>query len=370
MVLASAAAFGQAVDDVVTVEVRGEGISEDAARRDALRKALEQGGRVEISSRSHVENFELLRDTVFARADGLVTDYQIIEQGPAAGGVFFCSIRAKVSKSAIASGWGEVQNVLDQIGRPAITVYILERIDGEQMDSSILESQIESRLIKVGFDVKAGEQVRAIMEKELGDARSEGNDARGLAIAKGFGAQLFITGTAQANAAGVRELAGEPTAMYNGDAMIKMYYTDTGQLMASEPIPTWRGGARGFFTHSPQAGKKALDGAGKEIVDRCYNAVMRQWATRISAGGEIELHIEGMSIAEALKLKKKIKAIDPDKIRSVNGPRATKGVMVFRIKAKMTAEDFAVYLVEDDWAAIIEIVDLKPNRIQAKKVGS
>ena len=68
--------------------------------------------------------------------------------------------------------------------------------------------------------------------------------------------------------------------------------------------------------------------------------------------------------------KKKIKAIDPDKIRSVNGPRATKGVMIFRIKAKMTAEDFAMYLVEDDWAAIIEIVDLKPNRIQAKKVGS
>ncbi len=97
---------------------------------------------------------------------------------------------------------------------------------------------------------------------------------------------------------------------------------------------------------------------------------MRQWATRISAGGEIELHIEGMSIAEALKLKKKIKAVDPDKIKSVNGPRATKGVMVYRIKAKMTAEDFAVYLVEDDWAAIIEIVDLKPNRIQAKKVGS
>jgi len=37
--------------------------------------------------------------------------------------------------------------------------------------------------------------------------------------------------------------------------------------------------------------------------------VMRQWATRISHGGELTLEIEGMTIAEALKLKKKIQAI-------------------------------------------------------------
>ena len=357
-------------EDVVVVTVKGRGMTEDEACRDALRNALEQGGRVEIASRSQVENFTLIRDTVFSRADGIVTDYKILKQGDAVGGIKFCEIRANVSKSAIASSWGEVQNVLDQIGQPGIAVYILERIDGVIQDSSILESNIENRLLAKGFKVYAGEQLRAIAAKESADADLEGNVAKMNAIAKDFGTQIFITGTAQANAAGVKNLYGQETAMYNGDAMIKMYYTDTGQLMASEPIPTWRGGARGFFTHSPQAGKKALDGAGKEIVERCYNAVMRQWSTRISSGGEIELHIEGMSIAEALKLKKKIKAIDPDKIRSVNGPRATKGVMVFRIKAKMTAVDFATYLVEDDWAAIIEIVDLKSNRIQAKKVGS
>lgn len=358
-----------AEEDVVVVTVIGEGITQDEACRDALRKALEQGGRVEIASRSQVENFELIRDTIFARADGIVTDYKILRQGDAAGGVKFCEIRAQVSKSAIASTWGEVQNVLDQIGQPGVAVYILERIDGVKQDSSILESNIENRLLAKGFKVYAGEQLRAIAEKELADAHTDANVTKMQAIAKDFGAEIFISGTAQANAAGVRNLYGQETAMYNGDAMIKMYYTDTGQLMASEPLPSWRGGARGYFTHSPQAGKKALDGAGKEIVERCYQNVMRNWATRISHGGDLTLEIEGMSIAEALRLKKKIKAIDPDKIVSVNGPKATKGIMTFRIKAKMTAEDLAVYLVEDDWAEIIEVVDLKSNRIQAKKVG-
>jgi hypothetical protein len=188
------------------------------------------------------------------------------------------------------------------------------------------------------------------------------------AIAKDFGTQILITGTAQANSAGVKELAGEPTAMYNGDGMIKMYYTDTAQMVASESLANWRGGARGFHTISPQAGKKALENAGEELVERCYQSVMKQWATRISAGGELTLEVEGMSLADALKLKKKIQDISADKIKNVNHS-LTKGIVTFRIKAQMTAEELAEHLAGGDFAQIIEIVDLKTNRIQAKKVG-
>ena len=39
------ATAGALANDVVVVEVTGEGISQDAARSDALRKALEQGGK-------------------------------------------------------------------------------------------------------------------------------------------------------------------------------------------------------------------------------------------------------------------------------------------------------------------------------------
>jgi len=356
-----------ALEDVVELTVTGQGISEDAARNDALRKALEQGGKVEISSHSQVENFALIRDTIYARADGIVTDYKILEQGDAAGGVKFCTIRAKVRKDAIASTWGEVQNVLDQIGRPGITVLILERIDGALQDSSILESQIERRLLDAGFTLHAGEQARAIAEKESADAGPEANVAKMQAIAKDFGDEIFISGTAQANAAGVKELMGEPTAMYNGDAMIKMYYTDTAQLLASESLANWRGGARGFNDLSPQAGKKALENAGQELVDRCYQSVMQRWATRISAGGQLVLEVEGLDMADAIRMKKKLADIDKDKIREVNFS-LSKGIARFRIEAKMTAEALAEHLTKDEWTALIEIVDLKANRIQAKRV--
>lgn len=356
-------------DDVKTVTVTGTGISERAARHDALRNALEQGAGVEISARSEVRDFALIRDTIYARADGIVTDFEILEQGDATGGVKFCRLRATVSRKAVASHWGELQNVLEQVGRPGVAVYIDERIDGVLQESSILETQIEHRLLEVGFNVYAGSQLRAIAERESADAAANGNVAKMQAIAKNFGARIFITGTAGADAAGVRDLAGQAVAMYNCDAAIKMYHTDTGQLLASESLANRRGGARGFNQHSRQGGKKALENAGAELVEACYQNVMKRWATRISAGGELVLEVEGMRMIDVIKLRKKLLDLDPDRIRAVNHS-LSKGVATFRIKARMTAEELAEHLVADDWAAIIEVIDLSANRLQAKKVGS
>ena len=353
-------------DDVVVLEVTGEGISQDAARTDALRKALEQGGKQEISSFSQVENFELIRDTIYSRAEGIVSDYKILQEGPAAGGTFFCKIQAKVNKTAIASTWGEVQNVLDQIGRPGVMVLVREYVDDVLDDSSILESKIEERLLKSGFDVYAGAQVREIAKRESADAAVEDDVAKMQAIAKDFGTQIFITGSAHANAAGVENLYGTNTAMYNGDAVVKMFYTDTGRLLASESLPNWRGGARGHFTANKQAGKMALANAGAQIVEQVYETCMKQWATQISAGGEIQLEIAGLKVPEAIKIKKKL-AQTPgiDKVHY----KFTKGIAKYRIVGKMTAETFTEVLVEPEWEALIEIVDVKLNRIQATKAG-
>lgn len=366
MCLAALFAGVAMADDIVTVTVQGEGISQDAARNDALRKALEEGGKQEIYSNSQVENFELIRDTIYSRAEGIVTDYKVLQEGPAIGGTYICKIEAKVNKSAIATSWGEVQNVLDQLGRPGVAVCITEKIDGVIDNSSILESKIEEKLIKSGFDVYNRAHLLEKADRESADAASEDDIAKLMAIAKDFGTQIFITGAANANQAGITEAAGTKLAMYNGDCMVKMYYTDTGKLIASESLPNWRGGARGEYSFSPQAGKMALSNAGAEIVEKVYETCMRQWATRISAGDMIEMEVAGLKVGDAIKLKKKLGEIEG--VSNVNY-KMTKGIATYRIKAKMTAETLVEHLVEGEWESLIEIVDLKMNRIQAKAVG-
>ncbi len=356
--------------EVVEVEAIGQGLSDDEARRDALRRALEQGAGAWISSHSKVQNYELLHDTIYAKADGIVSDYTILEQSDAAGGVKYCKIRAKVSKSLVVAEWGAIQNLLEQVGRPAIAVFIQERIDGVVQDSSILQAKIEERLTKAGFDVRAGEHLREMAEKERLDARREDDVAKVQAIVKDFHTQVYIVGTANADAAGIEQLAGQRTAMYNADGVIKMYYTDSAQYITAESLANWRGGARGFQELSAQAGRKALENAGEELVERCIQSVLKNWTERITAGGELTLEISKINYANAIKVKEKLSAIGADKLK-IENPSLTKGIATFRIKAQMNAETLAGnYLVAEDWQKMIAIEDVKPNRIQAQWIAN
>ena len=355
----------RAQDDVVMVDAEGEGATRDEALKAALRSALEKGGQQEIFSDTQVENFQIMHDTIIARAQGIVKDYKIVSEKKVVGGGIKIVIKAKVSKSVLAQSWGEVQNVLNQMGRPKILVSITERIDGKTEQQSILETLIEKPLLKSGFEMVASQAMAAIREKESADAAAEDNVAKVQALAKDFDAQIFIIGTANANQAGMENLYGAPVAFYNCDAQVKVYYTDTGRLMASEGLPNTRGGARGRKEFSPQAGKMALSNSCPTLVDSLYAQIMERWATDISAGGELILEVEGMSFKNANTLKKMI--ADLDGVENVNF-KLTKGLARYRIRAKMQAGEFAEKISEGEFEAILEIQDLKLNRLQAVAV--
>lgn len=358
----SPAPLDESREDFVEVVVTGEGIDKDSALKDALRKALEQGGKNEIFSETQVENFQLMRDTIIARAEGIVTDYRILEEKPGIGGTFRVRIRALVSKQALVDNWGAIQNVLNQIGRPKIMVYIRERIDGREEEQSIFEVELEKKLLQSGFDLVSRRAVQERIEKEKADAAAEGNVARMQALAKGFEAQFFVTGTANANRAGIENVYGIPIAFYNCDVQFKAYYTDSGKLLASVPLPNARGGARGRKEFSPQAGKQALSNAAPAAIEDLYQQIMRQWATQISAGGELILEVQGLKFKAANDLKKHLQEVD--RINSVN-MQFSKGIATYRINARMGANELAELLTEPPYDELLEIHDLELNSIQA-----
>ncbi len=358
-----AAAPTSPADDVIEVEVEGEGMSRESALKAALRAALERGGQVEIFSHSEVANFQLMHDTIIARASGIITDYRVLQEQPGVGGTRVIRIRARVSKRKLAQSWVEVQNILRQVGKPRIMVWINEQIGGKPERQSILETVIEEQLLKSGFDLVDKSAIKEIRQRELIDATSEGHLNRLRAVAKDFDAHIFIAGTANADPAGLESVYEVPIAFYNCDVQVKAYYTDTGRLLASKGIANTRGGARGRREHSPQAGKTALANAGEQVVRELYGQVLEQWTTAITAGGEIRLEVEGMNYGAARRLRDALG--DMDGIESVNMD-LTKGIATYRITARMGTEEFADRLSGGDLAGEIEIIDLKPNRLQAR----
>jgi len=85
------------------VEVEGQAVisngnevaARDAARADAVRKAIEQVVGVYVSSESLTRNFELIRDEIYARANGFAVIEKILQEG-AQGGIYRTKAQVKV----------------------------------------------------------------------------------------------------------------------------------------------------------------------------------------------------------------------------------------------------------------------------------
>jgi copper chaperone CopZ len=359
------------------VRVTAEGYNRDDALKQALRKALEQGAGVQIAGYSQTQDFTLVRDTIYSRAAGIVTDYRVLSERAGAGGTTILEVEATVRPDAVARAWGEVQNVLDQLGRPKIMVWIDERIDGQFQPDSMVETRIEELFVKAGFDLVTRKAVGDVARRELADARAERGLTRLQQIAKDAGAHILIRGAANADRAGLENIYGVAAAYYNCDVQAKVYYTDTARLLASESIPVTRSGVRSRREFSPQAAREALvqatfppaENAGRTpaLAIKLYEAVMEQWATQISAGGDIELEVRPLGFKAYLNIKKALTELEG--IKSVEGD-FTEGAARFRIKANLAASMLAELLTGKPFSDWLEITDLKLNRIRAKAVGS
>ena len=365
-----------------TVRVTAEGYNRDDALKQALRKALEQGAGVQIASYSQTQDFMLVRDTIYSRAAGIVSDYRIINERPGPGGTVIMEIEATVRPDAVAAAWGEVQNVLDQIGRPKIMVWIDERIDGHLQRDSMVESRIEELFVKAGFDLVTRKARGDVAHPGQADVRDECGSTQLQRIAREAGAHVLIRGAANANRAGIENIYGVPAAFYNCDVQARVYYTDTGKLLASESIPSTRRGLRSRTEFSPQAAREALvqatfpaDGNGASntpavraaLAIRLYQSVMERWSTEISAGGDVELEVNPLPFKVFLRLKQALAELEG--VKSVDGDY-TEGAARFRLKTQIAAATLAERLTSTPFDEWLEITDLKLNRIRAKAVSA
>lgn len=361
-------------EELKTVEVTAEGYDKDDALKQALRKALEQGAGTQIAAFTKVENFELARDTIYSRASGIVTDYDVLEHREGAGGVWRCRIRATVRPDAVARAWGEVVNVLAQVGNPTIMVLIREEIDGRVQAHSIVETRIAEMFTKAGFHVVSRQGVEELKRREAEAALLENDNQKLMRLARDAGAQILIQGFARADWAGLREIYGMPVAMYNCTVMAQAYYTDTAKLLASESVPQTERGVRSAREDSPQAAALALVGAtfpdspeqraGKLAV-KLFDAVMESWALQLTAGGDLSLEVERISYRTYLKLKKALEEVKG--VTAVHG-EFDERTAKFRIKAEISAETLAALLVEAPFEALVEVDGQKQNSIRAHAV--
>jgi hypothetical protein len=345
-------------DNLVEVVVVGQGMDKQEALSDARRKAVETGAGTQIWSESQTKDFVLAKDTILARASGFVQSVEVMAERQSEDGVWALKVKAVVSIKGIEDAWGVTTNLLQQMGRPMIMVFVDEKIGNEDVPDSTVQARIENLLLETGFRLVNKNQLSAIDLKDLQSALAEDRPDKAQAIAKRFGAQLFISGTAHATQGARRPIGGLQLFRYEAEANIKCYRSDTAQLLSSIPGESTAGVAR----VDRSAAKMSLDNQAKVIAPKVRNDILRFWQDALEGRGEVILEVASIpKMSQYFKLKRELAKIKG--VKSVNG-EFHNGAGRFRMDCDVNAEKVAER-VSEILGEMVEISDLSQNVIKA-----
>ena len=343
--------------EITTITMVGTGMDKDTAIRDAQRKAIEKGAGTYIYSQSQTRDFTLVKDTILARSAGFIQKYDVLWAKEIEDGTWEVKIRADVSVKGIQDTWGVVTNLLKEMGRPKIMVFINERISEEQVETSTVQTRIEDLLLKSGFVLVDKNQLKEIDKKDLAAAIAEDKPDRMQAIAKRFGAQIFISGSADARRGNDTMIGGVDLATFEAVANVRTFRSDTGQLMSSIAGQAQRGVQR----VARSAAQQALTREAEAVAGNVTNDILRFWMDVLEGRGEVQLHVEGLTFKQYTALKKALSKVK--QITEANGDFHNQTAEM-SLQSDLGAEKLAEIISEQ--VAGLEVEDVTQNVIKAK----
>ena len=265
------------VEGVASYEGGRKDVARDRAIKDALRKAVEQGVGTLISSETVVENYEVLKDRIYSKAEGYVAEYRVLRER-AEDGLYRVLVRAKVKLGDIKRDLRAIGILVEERGRPRTMVLI-----GDED----VRAMVEERLLSLNFPLVDYETVARNTEKDVLDAALKGDRRLARKVAMRNGAEIYVIGSLRSE-----EKLYEGKKVYHVRLRLKAVESATGEMLASvfvsKKVP---------FDES-EAKRYAVE----EAVERLTDAVLSRW----KAGVVIHLKVEGIPPAKVEALKNEI----------------------------------------------------------------
>lgn len=293
--LAALVASSPVLADVKTVTVEGEAAildgdpsqTEKNAKRDARRKAIEQGIGVLVESNTIVRNFQMVADEIATTAKGVISDEQ---WGPLTDGdtktTKKIKLTAKVSKEAIE---GSICTVIKANHNPKVSLVFVEKV-GDETKWSIERGMIETMFTSAFRDacftiVEPGIKVTEVSAN--GDLTQEDIDK----IVKNSNAQYVVLGQGKVIKGDNKNAITEGTKMnsYSVSANVKMINTATNEIEATAFKST------NILGISPENALKAVEhggGKSKMIIDSVMDEMMKKVSARWSSELVNEGHVQ------------------------------------------------------------------------------
>lgn len=316
-------------------------VARDRALDDAKRKAVEQIAGTQISAQSVSSNFELVEDTIYARASGFVRRYEVLDE-TREGDLYRVRISAEVDADAVTAKLDELFAV-----KPRVIVLVAEQnigadrpsywwgSSGAAADLSILQTSLIQAWQARGYTfvdpgLAAGE-LRITGPMKTAELSNEA--AR--VLAADADADVAVVGKVLVNDAGP-VMDGVKMHAYHAVGTLRVLSVDTGKILTVADDT-------GVAAHiDPNlGGRLAIKALTKKIGGQLDAVLMKRWVTESASSREIELVVEGVKTSRQARAIEKVLAEKVRGVESVQVRRRRKGKAFLTIKLKARAQDLA-----------------------------
>ncbi|HOX44710.1 MAG TPA: flagellar assembly protein T N-terminal domain-containing protein [Myxococcota bacterium] len=316
--------------DVEKVETRGEAAivggdkaaARDKAIDDALRKAVEQAVGTLVSSETITENYQLLSDRIYSKAEGYVKNYKITGEREE-DGVLIVEIRAEVSTGAVAADVEGLQTLLKRKGKPKMLLMIAEQNIGMadpaywwgkggpvSVDLRTVETTLMEAMGKKGFTFIDPEVLSG--KKSINLPVALVSEQQAMRVADLTDAQIIVVGQAVAKDIG-RTWEGTNMRSANATVTVKVINTDNGLVIATAS----KAGAA-YHLDSRTAGQIALKNASQALADELMTQIAQKWSAEVAGTLEVRMVVSGVTTRKQLT---EFITILRDQVRSVKDVR-------------------------------------------------
>ncbi len=258
----------------------------EAAKKSALRLAVEEAIGVLVSARTRVANFAVIDDDILSATTGYVRSFEVVSQGSNTEGVYEVVIEAVVDLGELHSQLDALDLLLEEAGRPRLICvggeYVLSNAGSSRVEWGRLCGELGARLASLGTDLFQ------IDDFHDGGASEDASSIAATPSAKASGmAEILIVATAslQANQGlsvpfsdlgltdvGIQSVIAEISA--------RAQWSDTGET-------TGRGADTSFRT----AATSAIVDAAPKVAEQLGSALVEKLRSKLYDGRLIDLEV-------------------------------------------------------------------------------
>jgi hypothetical protein len=340
------------VTGIAAIKSGNLGLAKDEALKDAKRVAVQEVLGSMVSARSDVKNFELVRQTVTSKSEGMIETFSIVSSQAVSEVEYHVRIKAKVSEAMINQ---TIEEVVASQGKPRMMVLVDESFNNKPDGNKVAQTELEAQFIAQGFPFVDRATVEKIVSKNRHKiaAALGGNNAAARELGVDAGAEIILVGSSRVKEAG--KIAGSQLISVQADLNLRVIDINTGKILTA-------GQEHGAYPHinAESGGAMAVRKAVTPLREKLVGDIVKLWD--INRANTIALLVTGLDYEKLMVLRGEL----TEKVRGVKAvnPKGSAGKAAkLEVEFEGSSFDLADRLITSGLSIKLKIGDVKPNSL-------